>query len=1389
MVNSAQKATIKRCQSSVSWFLRNFGKLKHPSAGILPFVPFSYQKRAIKDFRENRFNIFRKCRQSGISKISGAFATWFAMFHPQKTVLIVSRTNDAAMGFLRDHVVFLYEHLPPWMQELWKPTKQNEHEISFPNGSRIQSLTSHPDVLRSHAASLNIIDEAAFIQGMDTLWAGGWSTLQHGGCLHPKSLVSLNTGLSEIGRLHTSDDQWQDISIDLMTDDGVGRATKSYYNGVVETRRLTTSSGHYIEASLSHKFRILTKNGKYDWKEVKDLTIDDELILSCKYCESGADQGLDEHSAKSIGTECGNFNRPVPQSILQSTQKIRQAFLEGYFDADWTAIKDTTILRQIQTMLLLLGTRSAIQNNNLFMLNNDRYENTIAIEEFYNASKGLPSNIRQAILVRKGKNKLPRHFVQSLASEHQQLLNTTLGYLASNDLFTDKLVDIQSSQNATYDITESTKNTYIANGFISHNSCTVISTCVAPNTYIWTENGLCQIKDLEPNKFDGFEGGYYHVNYKGPKVLGINGLEMPSKFYKRPKEATRKLILSGGYHLEASRIHKLPTVDSTTGQIVTRFFADLRVGDILPIKCGQMVFGDKDDINYKDPNRTYTKNPRYFTIDKITPELGYLLGVIVAEGYVREQEVVICCGDKSVIDDCCAWNNLYWRRFERDGVHIASCRKPMLVRFFKHLGLKLIKAPFKEIPARLFSCSEPVIRNFLRGLFDGDGSAAKRCGEVCLTSTSIVLIEQVRQLLFNYGIICYLEIKEAGTTTFKRKNGDIKTYKTHKSYRLVVSGNYTRIFYEKIGFGLNRKQKRLDNKKSHDWSILMPPVVILLLKQLKDSTDLSISKMTKLGLAPNVLFGRNTLTKNRLVKFLDKINYPNNEYYLKLKELINYDDFMEIKEITESESEVYDFTMPQTHTFIGNCTIQMNTSGIGGWYWGTWADAEAGLNGFNPIMVNWWDMDWAIEYMDPISRKHIRIAPRDGIRECKSKEERLKFGPYWSPWLQEQYNQLQEQGEAWKFRQEVLADFVGSGNTILSPESIDYISSIVKDPEQRVTGYQTYVHPVTTNVEQIDFDFAQPDEGLWVWRKPIPAKPEKRRGGEIIEAGQSAHSYVMGVDIATGKGRDYSTIEILDIDEMEQVAEFMAHCLPREFVRYIDRIGRWYNCALAVIERNNGGDTLIDTMRYEINYPRLWRKKEINDKPVAPNSEGRARALKVRPYGFSTSVASKPILNKYLIDCVRDGEGYKIYSKRLLKQIQTYVRKRDRTGRDTGKTEAEEGTGNYDDLVIAFALALVGAADAFMIDAGNLMPFGGSSTFKDASGPVIFSSESVIEAQQQCLERGGVSILMPMTLTPDELLEVSAARQLDAYTLQLGAIPISQGKPSVVPPKFYYERK
>jgi hypothetical protein len=445
----------------------------------------------------------------------------------------------------------------------------------------------------------------------------------------------------------------------------------------------------------------------------------------------------------------------------------------------------------------------------------------------------------------------------------------------------------------------------------------------------------------------------------------------------------------------------------------------------------------------------------------------------------------------------------------------------------------------------------------------------------------------------------------------------------------------------------------------------------------------------------------------------------------------------------------------------GSVIVVSTTSGVGGWYWGTWTDAVAGFNDFHPINIDWWDMDWEIRYRDDMTGELKIISPTAGIRDCVTPEEIEKYGPKWSPWLEEQYRGLQERGETWKFRQEILAEFVGSGDTILDLKVLAYFSTTVNDAYKRVKGAQTYVHPVKNEHLMLDFNGNKreldKDEGLWIWKKPVHGTRPTYQGRRLIDPGEQPHRYSIGIDIATGKGRDYFGLQVLDIDAQEQVAEMMIRTLPKHFKLLADYIGRWYNNALMVIERNNGGDAFIDDMRYDLMYPNLWRKKDINDKPSASNKKNH---IKLAEYGFYTGQASKPTLNKALIDYLQPQGGYKIYSRRLLKQLQIYVRKKDRSGRDTNKTEAEDGPGNHDDLVISLGLAMIGLNDAATQIVGGLIPFQESM-----QADLNISDNSHIKLDP--------TMLAPVSGYVEMSPDISVSGEILRFAEQLGALPIT----------------
>ena len=1080
---------INRCRKSVTFFLSNFGKIKHPSAGILPFKPFKYQKHALDCFRKYRLNIFRKCRQAGISKISGAFATWFALFHSHKTILIVSRVNEDAMGFLRENIVFLYEHLPDWMVQLWKPLKQNEHEIIFPNGSKIKSLTSHPDVLRSNASSLNIIDEAAFIQGMDVLWAGGWP------CVRGDTLIQTSGGLQEIANLASGGNPWKDHSIEVATDIGYQLSDKAYISGKTPTVKLTSYLGLEIEGTGHHRVRIIDESGDYVWQQLDTI-------------------------------KCGDLIAHMPGTF----QGRRQLLDDG----------------------------------------------------------------------------------RELCEDFAEILGL-----------------------------------YVGDGFVS------------------------------------------------------------------------------------SSPHRL-----------------------------KIVF-DPQDVATRD-----------YTVAKFNA----LKFDIQTAAYAET---------------------------EYDTQNFRLNSKPF-VEYMLRNGLKSkTRAQDAQIPAIILRSDKSVLCAFLRGLFDSDGwcyqsSTAMKLG---FSTTSAKLAIQVQTALHALGILSRRIMVETDHTPDRN---DLR-YSDQPYWRVDVWDAKSKIrFRELIGFITKRKQACLDAFKQ-DASASEIQHSALVSEFASEALRQMMSNDTFRNCTDNRKWNLYRIRRIGQIKF-DTAKELIREFRLKSR-LAQYITqglhFDIIEHIENGETETFDLSVPANNTYLANGIVSHNTlqhggnvivisttNGVGNWYWSTCTDAESGLNGFNPVMVNWWDMDWAIEYQDPLSKMPKRIAPCDNIRKSVTADEVSKYGRYWSPWLEEQYRGLQEQGEGWKFKQEVLASFIGSGHTVLPEEVLSTMALTVEDPSHKVTGRQTYIHPVSGEAEELNFDFSDPEEGLWIWEQPVLATPDKKRGDVLIEKGAPAHSYVCGVDISTGKAKDFSAVQVFDVDTMEQVAEFMARVLPRDLVRYIDRIARWYNCATLVIERNNGGDIIVDELRYNMMYPKLWRKKDINDKPQPASAKSRrkGRPLKVSHYGFMTTQSSKASLNKYMLDYFREKDGYAIYSRRLLKQLNTYVRKRDRIGRDTNRTEAEDGAGNFDDLVMAAALALVALSDNLQVDATNLMPTGSNSSYKSQTGPMILTDAGMLEVQEDLTEKGGSQLLMPMSLSPDDVPELAAQRVIDAYTVQLGGIPMSGAKPVVVPNKFFYEK-
>jgi hypothetical protein len=102
------------------------------------------------------------------------------LFHKDKTVLCIATKQSTAVNMV-DKVQFMYQQLPAWLRGKEKPDSNNKLSLKLSNGSQIIASSAASDAGRSYAVSLLLIDEAAFIDGIDRIYTAIKPTISAGG--------------------------------------------------------------------------------------------------------------------------------------------------------------------------------------------------------------------------------------------------------------------------------------------------------------------------------------------------------------------------------------------------------------------------------------------------------------------------------------------------------------------------------------------------------------------------------------------------------------------------------------------------------------------------------------------------------------------------------------------------------------------------------------------------------------------------------------------------------------------------------------------------------------------------------------------------------------------------------------------------------------------------------------------------------------------------------------------------------------------------------------------------------------------------------------------------------------------------------------------------------
>jgi hypothetical protein len=167
-------------ESGYHYFSKNFFHIQHPVKGKVKFEPYNYQQRLLDAYHDFRFNINMLPRQSGKTTCASAYLLWYAMFHPDQTILVAAHKYTGAQEIMQ-RIRYGYELCADHIR--CGVVSYNKGSIDFDNGSRIVSATTTGNTGRGMSISLLYCDEFAFVQPniAEEFWTSISPTLATGG--------------------------------------------------------------------------------------------------------------------------------------------------------------------------------------------------------------------------------------------------------------------------------------------------------------------------------------------------------------------------------------------------------------------------------------------------------------------------------------------------------------------------------------------------------------------------------------------------------------------------------------------------------------------------------------------------------------------------------------------------------------------------------------------------------------------------------------------------------------------------------------------------------------------------------------------------------------------------------------------------------------------------------------------------------------------------------------------------------------------------------------------------------------------------------------------------------------------------------------------------------
>lgn len=348
----------------------------------------------------------------------------------------------------------------------------------------------------------------------------------------------------------------------------------------------------------------------------------------------------------------------------------------------------------------------------------------------------------------------------------------------------------------------------------------------------------------------------------------------------------------------------------------------------------------------------------------------------------------------------------------------------------------------------------------------------------------------------------------------------------------------------------------------------------------------------------------------------------------------------------ENGPEVYSQAVACTATLGSKARIIMISTpkGKDQLYYKTYDKALKGENNYTPIEFKWFQdprynrsLEWHRKNEESGEEEVFR-EPTIGTRgEIEYNEEhwRSMERDGWkptSPWyitMCATFNQDQM-----LIDQELNVSFLGSSDNVVP---VDTIEAQRDQNNVEITENWQYADPMVKET--------------WIWKPPI-----------------EGHRYIVGCDNSSGSAEDFTAIQILDVDAIDeetntpyvdQVLEYNGKITGELAAQLINQYAHTYNDALVVVEDIGGyGSATILTL-LEMKYPNLYYDDPGLKTPTIMKKYVDYKISKDGKLpGFHTSNVRFQMIAKF-VELLKNN-GLRIRSRRVINELETWVFKNGR---------------------------------------------------------------------------------------------------------------------------------